>query len=136
MPAAENLRARQSVAKDLILVELPDDFFRTCDLENLRVLFAGMAIADDEIAVVRFGQERRPLESDAGVRNGVLDFPNDLAGRRDLDDAGAAARGNQRVAVAQAESAPKTRVLIGYSQTTSLLALYSVTTPGFSAQTR
>src|SRR5258708_2634346 len=44
---AQNLRARQPVAKRCVLVELPDDLLVACDFEDLRALLAGMAIAHD-----------------------------------------------------------------------------------------
>src|SRR6202043_711695 len=111
---AEDLRTCQPVAEGLVLVELPDDLFIARDFENLRTLFTGMAIADDEIAVVEFRQEGCPLESDLGIRDMVLDLPNSLASAGDFAAPPAAARSDQRVAALQpnpAEDARLDRVL-------------------------
>src|SRR5687768_17198331 len=81
----ENLRTGQPVAERLVLIELPDDFLVARDFKDLRTLLTRVAIANDEVAVVKFGEERRPLERDSGVGHGLFDFPDDLAIRRDFN---------------------------------------------------
>ena len=64
-----------------------------------------MAVADNEVAVPEFLQRGHPAEADVGAGDFVLDLPNDFFIGRNFDHAVAAAGGDQRVAVLQADRA-------------------------------
>ena len=101
----EHLPNRQAVTDQFPLVEFPDDFFVARDLKDLRVGLAGVAVTNDEIAVFDFLQRGHPAQADVGAGDFVLDLPNDFFIGRNFDHAVAAAGGDQRVAVLQADRA-------------------------------
>lgn len=69
MLGTENFPAGEAVANEVPLVKFPDDFFVAGDFEDLRVVFAGVAVADDEVAVGEFLEVGGPGEFDFGAGN-------------------------------------------------------------------
>ena len=74
------------------------------------LLGPGVAVAEDQVAVGEQLERRDPGERDAG-QFVLLDAPDDLARRSDLDHAVAVAGGDERVAAGQANRAEDVRAV-------------------------
>src|SRR5882724_9194116 len=75
----------QAVAECLEVLEGPNDFLVARDLEELRVVRPGVAVAHDQVAAGQQLQRRHPGQP-YSRQLVVTDAPDDLALRRDLND--------------------------------------------------
>src|SRR5262245_48402541 len=100
----EHGRGGEVVAERGEVLEGPDDLLVARDLDELRVVGAGVAVADDEVPAGEPFQGGDPLEVDPGELV-LLDPPDDLARGVDLDDPIAAAGGDEGVAFGGAQGA-------------------------------
>ena len=106
----EHLPAGEAVADEVPLVKFPYDLLIVGNLKNLWVFVTCVAVANDPVSVLKFLQTGHPAEADVCAGYFAFDFPNDFFGGRDLDDAFAAAGGDEGVAVLQPNGAVHARV--------------------------
>src|SRR5204862_8339938 len=81
---AEHHARGRAVAEVLVVLQLPDHLLVAGNLDELRVLRAGVAVADDHVAVGQPLEHRDPRERDAGEFL-LFDAPDGLAVLGDLD---------------------------------------------------
>ena len=135
MFGVEYFPAGKAVADEFVFVEGPDDLAVLIEFDDLGVLVAGVAVADDEVAVGEFLKVGGPGEFDVSAGDFFRYFPDHFFVGRDFENGVAASGGDEGVPVFEADRSEDAGVG-GVFHTILPVASYSVTTPGFSAHER
>ena len=78
MLGVENFPAGEAVADEFVLVEGPDDLAVFVEFDDLGIFIAGVAVADDEVAIGEFLEVGGPGEFDVGAGDFFGHFPDDF----------------------------------------------------------
>ena len=87
-----------AISDEFVFIELPNDFPVFIEFKQLRAVWSGVAIVDDDMAVAEFFETRNPLKCNLRVRNRSFDFPNNLLFGGYFDNRIAGPRTNESVA--------------------------------------
>lgn len=82
----EDFPAGQAVSDEFVFVECPDDFSVFIEFDDLRILVAGVAVADDKVAIWKLLKVGGPSKFDIGAGDFLFYFPNNFFIRRDFED--------------------------------------------------
>lgn len=103
MFGVEDFPAGEAVADEFELIEGPDDFAIFVEFDDLGILIAGVAVADDEVAIGEFLKVGGPGEFDVGAGDFFGHFPDDFFVGRDFEDGVSATGGDEGVAVLESD---------------------------------
>ena len=99
----EDFPASESVADEFVFVEGPDDLAVFVEFNDLGILIASVAVADDEVAIGKFLKVGGPGEFDVGAGDFLFHFPDDFFVGGDFENGAAAAGSDEGVSVLEAD---------------------------------
>ena len=103
MLGVENFPAGEAVADEFVFVEGPDDLAVFVEFNDLGILIASVAVADDEVAIGKFLKVGGPGEFDVGAGDFLFHFPDDFFVGGDFENGVAAAGSDEGVSVLEAD---------------------------------